>query len=166
MDRSPGAVSFTNQTKIEGNNMKPLKNACIALACASLLFGQFGCKTSESLLSSTQFSQTAYNADKALKAESLALIARAENRAPYSGVAADVDQLMMKVDQAIGTEQGRSKNDPTVAQWKKIKKQLNSLFEMWKAKGSCSPAFAEDASSQVGSLFDILIKTENDKPRS
>lgn len=146
--------------------MKPLKNACIALACASLLFGQFGCKTSESLLSSTQFSQTAYNADKALKAESLALIARAKSRAPYSGVAADVDQLMMKVDQAIGTEQGRSKNDPTVAQWKKIKKQLNSLFEMWKAKGSCSPAFAEDASSQVGSLFDILIKTENDKPRS
>lgn len=143
--------------------MKSLKNACMALACASLLFGQFGCKTTESLLSSTQFSQTAYDADKALKAESLALIARAKNRAPYSGVAADVDHLMMKIDQAIGTEQGRSKNDPTVAQWKKIKKQLNSLFEMWKTKGSCSPAFAEDASSQVSSLFDILIKTENDK---
>lgn len=143
--------------------MKPLQNACLALACASLLFGPFGCKTTESVLSSTQFSQTAYDADKALKAESLALIARAKNRAPYSGVAMDVEQLMMKIDQAIGTEQGRTQNGPTIAQWKKIKKQLNSLFEMWKAKGSCSPAFAEDASSQVSGLFDILIKTETDK---
>jgi hypothetical protein len=143
--------------------MKPLKNACIALACVSLLFGQFGCKTTESLLSSTQFSQTAYDADKSLKAESLALIAHAKNRAPYSGVAADVEQLMMNIDQTIGTEQGRAKNDPTLAQWKKIKKQLSTLFDMWKTKGSLSPAFAENASSQVSVLFDILIKTENDK---
>lgn len=143
--------------------MKPLKNACLALACASLLFGQFGCKTTESLLSSTQFSQTAYDTDKALKAESLALIARAKDRAPYSGVAADVEHLMMKIDQAIGTEQGRTQNGPTVTQWKKIKAQLSTLFDIWKTKGSCSPAFAEDASSQVSSLFDILIKTENDK---
>lgn len=143
--------------------MKPLKNACLALACASLLVGQFGCKTTENLLSSTQFSQTAYDADKAIKAESLALIARAKDRAPYSGVAADVEQLMMKVDQAISTEQGRTKNEPTLAQWKKIKKQLSTLFDMWKTKGSWSPAFVEDASSQVSNLFDILIKTENDK---
>jgi hypothetical protein len=143
--------------------MIPLKSACIAFTCASLLFGQFGCKTTETLLSSMQFSQTAYDADKSLKAESLALIARAKNRAPYSGVAADVEQLMMKIDQAIGTEQGRTKNEPTLAQWKKIKKQLSTLFDMWKTKGSCSPGFAEDASSQVSGLFDILIKTENDK---
>ena len=119
--------------------MKPLKNACIALACASLLFGQFGCKTTESLLSSTQFSQTAYDADKALKAESLALIARAKDRAPYSGVAADVEQLMMKIDQAIGTEQGRTKNEPTLAQWKKIKKQLNSLLTCGKRRDPARP---------------------------
>lgn len=143
--------------------MKLLKNACVILAFALLPFGQFGCKTTESLLSSTQFSQTAYDADKALKAESLALIARAKNRAPYSGVAADVEQLMMKIDQAIGTEQGRTKNDPTIAQWKKVKKQLTTLFDLWKAKGSYPPAFADDARSQVSSLFDILIRTENDK---
>lgn len=163
MGQLPRATSFTKQTNIEGNNMKHLKNACLALACASLLFGQFSCKTAESVLTSAQFSQSAYDTDKAIKADSLALIARAKDRAPYSGVAADVEQLLMKVDQAIGTEQGRTKNAPTVAQWKKIKSQLSSLFDTWKTKGSCSPAFVDDAKSQVSGLFDILIKTENDK---
>jgi hypothetical protein len=110
-----------------------------------------------------QFSQSAYNTDKSLKADSLALIGRAKNGTPYTGVTADVEQLMMKIDQAIGTEQGRTQNGPTVAQWKKIKKQLSSLFDIWKTKGSLSPAFVDDASSQVSGLFDILIKTENDK---
>lgn len=143
--------------------MRTLKITCAALAGATLLFGQFGCSTTESLLSSTQFSQSAYNTDKEIKADALALVDRANNRAPYSGVAADVDQLMEKVDQAIGSEQGRTKNAPTVGQWKKIKTQLSSFFEMWKTKGALSPAFVEDAKTQVGSLFDILIKTEDAK---
>jgi hypothetical protein len=143
--------------------MKPLKNTCLAFACAALLFGHFGCTTTESLLTSTAFSESAYKADQEIKADSLALIDRAKNRAPYTGVAADVDQLMAKVDQAITSEQGRTKNTPTVEQWKKIKAQLSNLFGLWKTKGSLSPAFVEDAKSQVGALFDILIKTENDK---
>jgi hypothetical protein len=149
--------------------MKPLKNACLFLACASLLIGQFGCATTEkvanTVLSSAQFDGNALKTDKAIKAEALALIARAKNHAPYTDVAADVDKLMAKVDQAIATEQGRPKNAPTVAQWKKIKTQLSSLFNLWKSKGSVSPAFADDAGSQIGGLFDILIKTENDKPK-
>lgn len=143
--------------------MRSLKTTCVVLACASLLFGQFGCKTTESMLSSTQFSQSAYNTDKEIKADALALVDRAKNRAPYSGVATDADQLMQKVDQAISSEQGRTKNAPTVGQWKKIKAQLSSFFEMWKTKGALSPAFVEDAKTQVGSLFDILIKTEDAK---
>ena len=143
--------------------MKSLRNACVALACASLLVGQFGCETTSTVLSSTQFSDSALKTDKEIKAEALALIDRAKNHAPYTDAAADVDQLMTKVDQAISTEQGRPKNAPTVAQWKKIKSQLTSLFALWKKQGSCSPAFAADARSQVGSLFDILINTENDK---
>jgi hypothetical protein len=143
--------------------MKHLKNACIVLAFASILIGQFGCSTTSSVLSSTEFSTSALKTDKEIKAESLALIDRAKNRAPYAGAATDVDQLMTKVDQAIGTEQGRTKNAPTVAQWKKIKTQLTNLFGLWKKQGTCSPAFADDAKSQVGSLFDILINTENDK---
>jgi len=143
--------------------MKPLKNACVVLAFASLLIGQFGCGTTASVLSSTQFSASALKTDKEIKAEALALIDRAKNRAPYTDAAADVDQLMTKVDQTISTEQGRTKNAPTVAQWQKIKTQLTNLFALWKKQGSCSPAFADDAKSQVGGLFDILIKTENDK---
>ena len=143
--------------------MRPLKITCAVLACATLLFGQFGCKTAESLVTSTQFSQSAYSTDKEIKGDSLALIDRAKNRAPYSGVAADVDQLMQKVDQAISSEQTRTKNAPTVGQWKKIKTQLSSFFETWKTKGSLSPAFAVDARTQVGSLFDILITTEDAK---
>lgn len=146
--------------------MRSLRNICVALACASLLLGQFGCKTTESLLSSTEFSDTAYNTDKRLKADSLALIDRAKGKAPYSSVAEDVNGLMNKIDDVIATEQQRKKNAPIVAQWKKIKAQLTSLFNLWKTKGSLSPAFADDARAQVSSLFDILIKTENDKRAS
>jgi hypothetical protein len=143
--------------------MKHLKKAYLLLACASLLIGQFGCKTTSAVLSSTQFSESALKTDKQIKAESLALVDRAKNRAPYTGVAADADQLMTKVDHAISAEQARTKNGPTVEQWKRIKTQLTSLFGLWKKQGSCSPAFVDDARSQVGNLFDILIKTENDK---
>jgi len=146
--------------------MKPLRNACAVLACASLLVGQFSCSTTKTLLSSTKYSESAYNTDKAIKAQSLALIDRAKDKAPYTGVAADVDQLMKKVDAAIAAEQARTKNLPTVEQWKKVKAQLSDLFGLWKTKGSLSPAFVDDAKTQVASLFDILIKTENDKPHS
>jgi hypothetical protein len=162
MRQLPCDISLlTNQDR--KNTMKLLKNACVILAFALLPFGQFGCKTTESLLSSTQFSQSAYSTDKAIKADALALIDRAKTRAPYTGVATEVDQLMAKVDQAISNEQARAKNGPTVAQWKKIKAQLSSLFDLWKTKGSYPPAFADDARAQVSSLFDILITTENDK---
>jgi hypothetical protein len=70
---------------------------------------------------------------------------------------------MNKIEATIATEQQRTKNAPTVAQWKKIKAQLTSLFNMWKTKGTLSPAFADDAREQVSSLFDILINTENNK---
>ena len=143
--------------------MKPLKNACVVLACASLLLGQLGCGTTSSVLSSTQFSESAYKADLEIKADAIALIDRARNRTPYADAAADVDRLMVRVDQAISTEQGRPKNAPTVAQWKKIREQLTSLFALWKKQGSYSTAFVTDARSQVSGLFDILIKTENDK---
>jgi hypothetical protein len=143
--------------------MRPFKITCAVLASATLLLGQVGCSTTESLLSSTQFNQSAYNTDKEIKTDSLALIDRAKNSAPYSGVAAEVDQLMQKVDQAISSEQSRTKNAPTVGQWKKIKTQLSSFFAMWKTKGSLSPAFVEDARTQAGNLFDILIKTEDAK---
>jgi hypothetical protein len=136
---------------------------CVVLACAALLLGQFGCGTTGSLLSSTQFSDTAYNTDKRLKTDSLALIDQAKNKAPYSSVAEDVNGLMNKIDETIATEQKRTKNAPTVAQWKKIKTQLTSLFNLWKTKGTLSPAFVDDARTQVSSLFDILINTENDK---
>ena len=143
--------------------MRPFKHLCAVLVCASLLLGAFGCKTTESMLSSTQFSDTAYNTDKKLKADLLALIDRAKNKAAYSSVAEDVNGLMNKIDATIATEEQRTKNAPTVAQWKKIKAQLTSLFNMWKTKGTLSPAFVDDAREQVSSLFDILINTENDK---
>jgi hypothetical protein len=142
---------------------KLLRNVCLILACASLLVGQFGCSSTASLLSSTQFSESAYNTDKEIKDKSLALIERAKDRARYTSVAADVDQLMQKIDSAISGEQGRTKNAPTVEQWKRVKTQLSHLFDMWKTKGALSPAFVEDARTQVSGLFDTLIKTENEK---
>jgi hypothetical protein len=162
--KTPPQTSFPiGKQNRKKNTMRLFKNVCAVLACASLLLGQFGCGTTTSLLSSTQFSQTAYNTDKQLKADSLALIDRAKNKAPYDSVAEDVNGLMNKIDATIATEQQRTKNTPTIAQWKKVKAQLTSLFGLWKTKGMLSPAFVDNARKQVGNLFDILIKTENDK---
>ena len=143
--------------------MRPINHVCVLLACVSLVLGQFGCGTTGNLLSSTQFSDSAYNTDKKLKADALALIDKAKNKASYTSVDEDVNGLMNKNDETIATEQQRTKNAPTVAQWKKIKAQLTSLFNMWKNKGTLLPAFADDARESVSTLFDILIKTENDK---
>ena len=142
--------------------MRPFKNLWIVLACTLLGLGQSGCDTTK-ILVSTQFSASAYNTDKQLKADSLALINRAKNNTPYTTVAADVDALNTKIDSAITAEQAREKNAPTVAQWKKIKARLTSLFDMWKSKGTLSPAFVDEARTQVAALYDILINTENDK---
>lgn len=146
--------------------MRLLKNTCVLLASAALLFGQFGCESTKDLVGTIQFSQSALNTDKKIKADSLALFDRAKNRAPYSGVAADVDQLMQKIDQAIASEQARTKNVPTIEQWKKIKAQLSQLFGEWKTKGSFSPAFVDQYKTQITEMFDALIKTEEDKRKS
>jgi hypothetical protein len=146
--------------------MRLLKNTCAVLASAALLFGQFGCSPTKDLVTTIQFSQSALNTDKKIKADSLALFDRAKDRAPYSGVAADVDQLMQKIDRAIATEELRKKNVSTIEQWKKIKAQLSQLFDQWKSKGSFSPAFVDQYKTQITEMFDTLIKTEEDKRKS
>ena len=151
------------QQHTKENTMRPFTYLYVLLACTALVLGQFGCGTTGSLLSSTQFSASAYNTDKQLKADSLAFIDRAKNKAPYDSVAEDVNGLMNKIDATIATEQQRTKNVPTVAQWKKIKARLTSFFELWKTKRTLSPAFVDDARTEVSGLFDILINTENDK---
>lgn len=135
----------------------------VSLAGFSLLFGFSSCETATNLVSSTHFSQNAYDTDKELKDESLALIDKATNRAPYSSVAADVTALMQKIDNAIGAEKSRTKNEATIAQWQTIRSQLSHFFDLWKKKGALSPAFVDEGKKQVSSLFDTLIATEGDK---
>jgi hypothetical protein len=140
-------------------------NARLALSLASfsLLFGFSSCETTTNLVSSTHFSQNAYDTDKELKGQSLALIGKAKDRAPYSSVAADVAALTQKIDNAIGAEKGRTKNGPTIAQWQTIRSQLSHFFDLWKTKGTLSPAFVDEGKKQVSTLFDTLIATEEDK---
>jgi hypothetical protein len=140
-------------------------SAWLAVSLAGLLtlFGLSSCQSVGNFVSTTQFSQSAYDTDKQLRDESVALINKAKGRTRYSKVAGKVDGLMQKVDNAIGTEQGRTKNAPTVAQWQTIKSQLNHFFDLWKTKGTLSPAFIGEARNQVSTLFDTLIRTEEDK---
>jgi hypothetical protein len=135
----------------------------LSLAGFSLLFGFSSCETVGNLASSTHFSQNAYGTDKELKDQSLALIDKAKDRASYSTVADDVAALMQKIDSAIAAEKGRTKNAPTIAQWQTIKSQLSHFFDLWKTKGTLSPAFVEQGRKQVSDLFDTLIRTEEDK---
>jgi hypothetical protein len=140
-------------------------SACLALSLAgfSLLLGLSGCETAGTLVSSTHFSQNAYDTDKQLKDESLALVDKAKNRTAYSTVADDVTALMQKIDSAIAAEKLRTKNAPTVGQWQTIKSQLSHFFDLWKTKGALSPAFVDEGKKQVSTLFDTLIATEGDK---
>jgi hypothetical protein len=135
----------------------------VSLAGFSLLLAFSSCETTTNLVSSTHFSQNAYDTDKELKDESLALIDKATNRAPYSSVTADVATLMQKIDKAIGAEKSRTKNEPIIAQWQTIRSQLSHFFDLWKKKGALSPAFVEEGKKQVSTLFDTLIATEGDK---
>jgi hypothetical protein len=100
-----------------------------------MLLGFSSCDTAGNLLSSTHFSQPAYDTDKELTDESLSLIDKAKHRTRYSKVTAKVEALMQKIDDAISAEKGRTKNDPTVAQWETIKSQLSHFFDLWKTKG-------------------------------
>jgi len=135
----------------------------LSLAGFSSLLGFAGCETAGSLVSSTHFSQNAYDTDKQLKDESLALIEKARGRAAYSTVADDVTTLMQKIDTASAAEKARTKNAPTVGQWQTIKSQLSHFFDLWKTKGALSPAFVDESKKQVSTLFDTLIATEEDK---
>ena len=134
----------------------------LSLAGCLLLFGFSGCETTATLVSSTHFNQTAYDSDKQLKDESLALIEKAKDRTAYSSVADKVAALMQKVDSAIGAKNA-TKNAPTVAQWQTIKSQLSHFFNLWKTKGTLSPAFVDEGEKQVTTLFDTLIATEETK---
>src|SRR5437016_11966949 len=142
---------------------KQIARLALAMAGFSLLFGFSSCETATNLVSTTHFSQNAYDTDKELKDESLALIDKATNRAPYSSVAVDVAALMQKIDIAIGAEKSRTKNEPTIAQWQTIRSQLSHFFDLWKKKGALSPAFVDEGKKQVSALFDTLIATEGDK---
>ncbi len=135
----------------------------VSLAGFSLLFGFSSCETATNLVASTHFSQNAYDTDKQLKDQSLALIDKAKGRAPYSSAAADVAALMQKIDNAIGAEKSRTKNEATIAQWQTIRSQLSHFFDLWKKKGALSPAFVDEGKKQVSALFDTLIATEGDK---
>jgi hypothetical protein len=135
----------------------------VSLVGFSMLFGFSSCETTGNLLSTTHFSQSAYDTDKELRDESLALIDKAKHRTRYSKIAGKVEALMQKIDNAIGAEKGRTKNAPTVAQWETIKSQLSHFFDLWKTKGTLSPAFVDEGKKQVSGLFDTLIRTEEDK---
>jgi len=135
----------------------------LSLAGFSSLLGFSGCETAGSLVSSTQFSQNAYDTDQQLKDQSLALIDKAKDRTAYSTVADDVTALMQKIDATIAAEKLRTKNTPTVGQWQTIQSQLGHFFDLWKRKGALSPAFVDESKKQVSSLFDTLIATEGDK---
>lgn len=143
--------------------MKSSRHLWVVMACAPIILAQTGCKVTESALSSTKFSQSAYDNDKAVKAQALALIDRGKDHALYTTVATDVDQLQAKIDKTISTEQARTHSAPTVEQWKKVKGQLTKFFERWKTKGSLAPVYVEDMKGQISEIFDNLIKTEEDK---
>jgi hypothetical protein len=145
--------------------MKPLlKNYAGLLAlCAAFLILETGCKNLGDVFSSNRYSDTAYQTAKSVQEKSLALIDKAQGRAAYAAFEKEDTALMQQFDSAIAAEQKRSKNQPTIEQWRTVKNQMRRFLDLWKKKEKLSPAFVMQEKKQVEKTFDTLLKTEQEK---
>ena len=144
-----------------------LKNYGGVLAvCAAFLILETGCKVWDSITTTARFSESAYETAKSVKAKSLALFDKAKGRAAYAAFAKEDASLMQQFDTAIASEQKRSKNLPSVEQWRTSKAQMRRFLDLWKKKEKLSPTFVDGEKKQAEKIFDKLLQTEQEKRHS
>jgi hypothetical protein len=114
------------------------------------------------------YNETSYRYATSLKPEALMLMGRATEE--YAGHAAEVDALMLKVDQAYEYAAGIPNNAETARQWAILKDPeghlLGGFMLRWKDQRKLGAAFIANARDDtVGPAFDAIIALESLKIR-
>lgn len=111
------------------------------------------------------YNETAYQNATNLKVESLALMDKAIE--PYSEHEQEVNELMIKIDQAYEFSKGLPKNELSTKQWEIMKdpngNMVGGFIEKWKESGKLRELFVEEVKGEVSSGFDEIIKLESKK---
>ena len=111
------------------------------------------------------YSPTSYQYATSLKAETLALMDKAEE--PYSTHAAAVDALMVELDKAYEYVNGVPSNKISAKQWEilidKDGDLVGKFFKRWKENDTLSRVFIDEFKGVVADAFDEIICLEANK---
>ena len=114
------------------------------------------------------YTQRAYENATSIKAQSLIIMDKATT--PYSNNVAEIDRLVLAVEQAYQYSKGLPKNDLAAKQWEIIKDPsrnlLGGFLKRWKDKGKMGRAIVNASKGIVADSFDTIVKLEVGKMRS
>lgn len=117
---------------------------------------------------SPEYSLEAYKAATTLKAETLALVDKADQ--PYSAHAKEVEVLSTRIDAAYEFAAGRPLNQTAAQQWQILRSPDRNLYggfvAHWRSQGRVSPAFRDNAKELIGQAFDYIICLEANRQKS
>ena len=114
------------------------------------------------------FSSRAYEQAVDLKIDTLRLIERAEE--PYGKHSSRIEALQIRLLKAREYARGRPYNDITTRQWEIMVDtdgfMAGGFLSRWASEDSLSWAFIQEASLQIASGFDTIIRLESGKARN
>lgn len=159
--RSPQAPPF--HTKTVGMippRITSVRSIALCVVCASLWGLLSGCTPSIA-----PFSARAYELAVDLKVDALRTVKRAEE--PWSQHADRIERLEVQAQKAYEFSAGRPRNEITTEQWSMMIDPdgylLGGFFTRWKAEGTLSPVFIQEASQLLSAGFDSIISLESGK---
>lgn len=140
-----------------------LRHGTPAVLILSLLLCITGCAPSIA-----PFSSRAYEQAVDLKIDTLRLIERAEE--PYGKHRSRIEELQIRLLKAREYARGRPYNEITTRQWEIMVDSegfmAGGFLSRWAAEDSLSWAFIQEASFQIESGFDAIIRLESGKTRN
>lgn len=105
--------------------------------------------------------------EKATSLKTLSLQVMDKAVESYADHEAEVDGLMLVLDQAYEYANSKARNKPSARQWKILKDPerdlLGGFLKRWKEKDSLNGPFITEAKMQVAMAFDMIIDLENGK---
>jgi hypothetical protein len=111
------------------------------------------------------FDQYAYAQGTALKVDALKIMDKATES--FTSQQAAIDEVTTRIEKAYEYEKHRPKNAITVKMWEIVKNPDRNLFggfiKRWKEKSTLSATFINEAKTQVGEAFDMIVELESEK---
>ncbi len=111
------------------------------------------------------YSHFAYQQATSLKAEALALMAKATE--PYASHEKEINELETELEFAYEYAKGRPKNELSTKQWQILKDPnrnlLGGFIKRWKEESTLSSEFIREARGLVADAFDTISGLESGK---